>query len=226
MAKVFGDNAVNRFFGRVFDLLLLGIITFICCLPIFTIGPAITANYDIMIRMALDKDDRIFAGYFKAFKSNLFKATGIGLIVTALVAAMVASYVGIFSANLVVEDWMKTGLIVMTTIMSIIVAILYLYSFPLQARFENTIPATLRNALSIGIVRLPDTIGLIILNGVMVVLTVFFYSLAPLFIILEFSFATYFSAKIFVKIFAAFGDKEAAGEEYTSEETSEDDTDN
>lgn len=221
MANVFGDNAVNRFFGRVFDLLLLGIVTFICCLPIFTIGPAITANYDIMIRMALEKDNQIFVGYFKAFKNNLFKATGIGLIITALVAGMVASYIGIFSANLIVDDWMKTGLIVMTTIMSIMVAILYLYSFPLQARFENSIPATLRNALSIGIVRLPDTIGLIVINGVMVVLTVFFYSLAPLFIILEFSFATYFSAKIFVKIFAAFGDREAAGEEVIPEEDEE-----
>lgn len=218
MANIFGDNIVNRFFSRIFDLLLLGILTFICCIPVVTIGPAITANYDIMLRIALQKDNKIFVGYFKAFKDNLLKATGIGIIVTVLIVGMVASYIGIFTANLQIDDWMKTGLIIMTTIMSFITAILYLYAFPLQARFENTIGATLRNAISIGIARLPDTIGLILINGVLIALAVFFFELAPLFIILEFSFATFFSAKIFVKIFAAFGDKEAAGEEVLPEE--------
>ena len=60
------DSWFNRGLSRLFDILLLGIITTILCIPVITIGAAITANMDIMLRIALKKENKIFKQYFSA----------------------------------------------------------------------------------------------------------------------------------------------------------------
>ena len=38
---------------------------------------------------------------------------------------------------------------------------LFLYAFPLLARYENTLPAVIRNALAIAVTNLPQTAGML-----------------------------------------------------------------
>ena len=70
-----GDSWLNRGLSRLFDILLFGIITMILCLPVITIGAAITANMDVYLQCALKKDGKLFRRYFKAFAKNFLKAT-------------------------------------------------------------------------------------------------------------------------------------------------------
>ena len=54
-----GDSWLNRGLSRLFDILLFGIITMVLCLPVITIGAAITANMDVYLQCALEKDGKL-----------------------------------------------------------------------------------------------------------------------------------------------------------------------
>ena len=45
MDKIFNlDSPIMRALGRLADIVVLNILTFICCIPIITIGAALTAQ--------------------------------------------------------------------------------------------------------------------------------------------------------------------------------------
>jgi len=45
-----------RFFGEVFDLIALNIITVACCLPVFTAGAAMTAMHYVLFHKVNQQD--------------------------------------------------------------------------------------------------------------------------------------------------------------------------
>ncbi len=211
------DSWFNRGLSRLFDILLLGIVTTALCIPVITIGAAITANMDIMLRIALKKEDKIMKGYFQAFGKNFLKATLIWLVylvIGALVGGAAAVTLGGFLS-------MDSTIRVIMSILSIIMVILYgisiCYVFALQARYENKIFTTMLNSILIAISNFPQSALMLGLTAGLTVLGYFFVGLIPIFVVLEFSFVTYISGKLIVPILGKLGDKEAAGEEITEE---------
>ena len=211
------DSWFNRGLSRLFDILLLGIVTTALCIPVITIGAAITANMDIMLRIALKKEDKIMKGYFQAFGKNFLKATLIWLVylvIGALVGGAAAITLGGFLS-------MDSTIRVIMSILSIIMVILYgisiCYVFALQARYENKIFTTMLNSILIAISNFPQSALMLGLTAGLTVLGFFFVGLIPIFVVLEFSFVTYISGKLIVPILGKLGDKEAAGEEITEE---------
>ena len=214
------DSWFNRGLSRIFDILLLGIITTALCIPVITIGAAITANMDIMLRIALKKDDKIVKGYFQAFGKNFLKSTLIWLIYL-VVGAMVGGAAVITLGGFLTMD---STIRVIMAILSIIMVILYGFSisyvFALQARYENKIFTTILNSLLIAISNFPQSAVMLGLTAGLTVLGYFFVGLIPLFVIIEFSLVTYISGKLIVPVLAKLGDREAAGEDIYSEEES------
>lgn len=215
------DSWFNRGLSRLFDILLLGIVTTALCIPVITIGAAITANMDIMLRIALKKEDKIMKGYFQAFGKNFLKATLIWLVylvIGALVGGAAAVTLGGFLS-------MDSTIRVIMSILSIIMVILYgisiCYVFALQARYENKIFTTMLNSILIAISNFPQSALMLGLTAGLTVLGFFFVGLIPIFVVLEFSFVTYISGKLIVPILGKLGDKEAAGEDITEEEVPE-----
>ena len=211
------ESWFNRGLSRLFDILLLGIVTTALCIPVITIGAAITANMDIMLRIALKKEDRIMKGYFQAFGKNFLKATLIWL-VYLLIGALVGGAAVVTLGGLLSMD---STIRVIMSILSIIMVILYgisiCYVFALQARYENKIFTTMLNSILIAISNFPQSALMLGLTAGLAVLGYFFVGLIPLFVVLEFSFVTYISGKLIVPILGKLGDKEAAGEEVTEE---------
>ena len=58
------DSPVMVFLSKVANLMILNVLTIICCIPIFTAGAAITALYYVTIKMARGDDPYIIKGYF------------------------------------------------------------------------------------------------------------------------------------------------------------------
>lgn len=50
------DSPVMVFLSKVANLMILNVLTIICCIPIFTAGAAITALYYVTIKMARGDD--------------------------------------------------------------------------------------------------------------------------------------------------------------------------
>ena len=81
MGRIFSlDSPLFSFLNKVADLILLNILTMICCLPIITIGASMTALHYVVLKMVRDEESYIVRSYFKSFRQNFKQATIIWLI--------------------------------------------------------------------------------------------------------------------------------------------------
>ena len=216
-----GDSWLNVGLSHLFDILLLGIITGLLCVPVITAGAAITANYDVMFRISLKKENSIFKQYFAAFKKNFLQSTVIWLMMLVLGALIVFSAVVSLGGFVSMDQPIRIAMVIVSIILTLIYGFEISYVFALQARFENKVMTTIVNALVISIGNFPKSFGMLLMTGALVALGCYIWGLIPLFIILEFSFVTFFSSKILLSIFAKMGDDEAAGKDQTAQSEEE-----
>ena len=58
------DNKFFTFMGRIADLIILNLLCIVCCIPIVTIGPAITAMFYVTMKMVRNEEAYIVKGFF------------------------------------------------------------------------------------------------------------------------------------------------------------------
>ena len=54
--------------SRVGDLMLLNLMLIICSLPVLTAGAAISAVYDMSLRMIRNEEGHVIRGFLKSFR--------------------------------------------------------------------------------------------------------------------------------------------------------------
>ena len=74
------DSPLMTFLSKMADLMILNLLTLICCIPIITAGDAMTALYYMTVKMVKNEECYLVKGYFKSFKENFKQATIIWLI--------------------------------------------------------------------------------------------------------------------------------------------------
>lgn len=207
MNGIFGlESPVVRFLTKITDLLILNIAFLITCIPLFTIGAAITSMYEITLKMVKDEEAYILKSYWKAFKSNFKKSTGVWLVLVVMsIILIVDLYIAGHS-----DGQMWQILYVVIASFGMILWMTFAYIFPLQAKFVNTFKNTWKNAIFMAIRHLPTTIMVGFLNtGFIVCLcvngyTVVYGSLVYLFI--GFALIAYFNSIFLVKVFEKYYD--------------------
>ena len=61
MRKLFDlENPVFQLIARLLDLTVLGLVCMVCCLPVVTIGPAVTALFKSVYDLTLERASGIF----------------------------------------------------------------------------------------------------------------------------------------------------------------------
>ncbi|MBP3326999.1 MAG: DUF624 domain-containing protein [Coprococcus sp.] len=152
MDKIFStDNPLFTFLGRICDIFLLHLLWIITSIPIITIGASTTALYYTAMKSVKLEEGYIAKRFFKSFKENFKQATIIWLILL-VVGAVFAFDLYFAIAN------SKKLLTLIFTVMTCVYLFVFFYVFPLQARFSNTIKATLKNALLLAVKNMPWTI--------------------------------------------------------------------
>ena len=58
------DSPLMQFLNKVADLMWLNVLTLICCIPIVTVGPALTALHYMALKIARDEECYIARDYF------------------------------------------------------------------------------------------------------------------------------------------------------------------
>lgn len=155
MDKLF--NMDNKFFtvmGRVADLIMLNVVCLICCLPIVTIGASLTALHYVTLKMARNEESYIIRSFFKSFKQNFKQATIINLIMLVIAAILY------MDLNIVpnLGGTMSQVLYILFIAFGIIYLMVFLYIYPVLAKFYNSIKNTFRNAFLMSIRHLPYTL--------------------------------------------------------------------
>lgn len=140
------NSSFFKFWDKFIDLFFLNIIMLVCCIPIGTIGPAVTAAYAVLLKMVDDQEGYIYKDFFKYFKSNFKKGFVLGLIALAAVYALYIEWQVVTK----MED-VNFIFIVIAIISTAIVIAALLYVFPLTARYENTIINTIKNSFHISV---------------------------------------------------------------------------
>ncbi|MCM1104493.1 MAG: YesL family protein [Clostridium sp.] len=154
----------GKFFNilsKIADLLWLNVLTIVCCIPVITAGASITAMYSVTIPMVKNEEGYLTRDFFKAFARNFFQATAMWAVILAGALVILADVhiIGNYAPQF--QMWL---LIPMCFIVIVLLA-LFLYAFPLQAYFKNTVRGTLGNALKLAIAHLPYTVVFLILQA-------------------------------------------------------------
>lgn len=195
------DSPLMQFISRLCDLVVLNIVFLLTCLPIFTIGAANTALYDVVFRMDTEREEKLLRTYFRAFKENFRQSTAIWLVLLLFGAASCVNMVqfseigGIFGYFL----------FLIAMLILIVTAMVFGYAFPLLSRFANSTRNMLKNALLLGVGSLPRTVVVTVINcfpWVLLIVNLYaFVRIGFLWFALYFAAAAYFNSRVLKKVF-------------------------
>ena len=159
MGKIF--NYDGKFFAgmtKVSDTIIINILFVICSIPIVTIGASITALYSVSMKITRDEDIYAAKEFIKQFKQNFKQSTIIWIILL-----VIGLFIGLdfYLCSLMSDN--TISMIFKFTIVSVVLAFILIYVFPLTARFENSIKNTLTNSIFMSIQHLPYTLVMSVL---------------------------------------------------------------
>lgn len=192
------DGPFFQFMNSLAAFIGLNVVFLITCLPVFTIGPALTALYTVTMKEARKEGGYIFSTYFKAFKEN-FRQSAVAFLIQlglALIFLFNAHFWG--SMNTVPGN----ALVFVMSALMVVLALTFLYCYPLMARFENTLKQSLKNAFLIAVTHPKFTLGLMGILAVYLLFCLGVPAFAKVFmILLGFSFLAYCNSLLLVKVF-------------------------
>ena len=102
------ENRFWTFANKVADMVVLGFLCFVCCLPLVTAGAAFSAFWRMMLELARDEEAHLFSGFFRGFRECFLTGTAAGvthfaaagfLVVDAFLCLRMGSRMGAFLAG-------------------------------------------------------------------------------------------------------------------------------
>jgi len=164
MRKHFEETRIGRVLSALTDVILAGILWFVCSVPIITIGASSTALYYVTVKSIRHERGRLVKTFFKAFRSNFFASFKIWLLYIVYALVFIANNVAV---TMMGEN--ASGLMSMFVKLMFIPAVMPLpWFFAYVSRFENTTKATISYVYYLCVKNLWRTLGLIF----MLVLTI------------------------------------------------------
>jgi len=205
------DSPVMRFLGRMGDLMLLNIITTICCLPIITVGAALTALHYESLKLVRGEEGYLFKDYFHSFKQNFKQATIIWLIMLALILIFVGDYYIVVNSGISFPQGMNTTLIAI----AIVLFWVSQYIFPVLSHFDNTVFKTIKNGAFMSLMAAPKSLCMAIMAIAPIVGLYASARIIPIVLLFGISLPAYLSAMLYNGTFKKF---EPEPEEVVSDE--------
>lgn len=166
MSNLFNlDNGFFSFMGKLWDLIVLSIVWLICCIPIFTIGPASCALYYSVVKVIRRERGYVLREYFHSFKDN-FKVGSITTIILVVLAFVL--YIDRQYITVLVEKNSKMAYVFSAGInaITIIAIAVTVYIFPILSRFTLKVVGLFKTSFFMSMRHLLTTIVLLILTGV------------------------------------------------------------
>lgn len=155
------DNPFFQFLSRVGDLILLNVLFLLCCIPIVTIGAAQAALHKVAQDYVMDNDAGVLKPFFRAFKANFRQATVVWLMEVVIVVGLVSDLLLIMTYF---SGTFATVMYALLALLAVLVVCVSAYMIPLLVRYENTLRQHLSNAVVLAVIKLPKTVGMVLLN--------------------------------------------------------------
>ena len=195
------DGPVMRAMSDLSTLVILNLVTMLCCLPVVTAGASLSAMHYILMQMPDEQVGHVIPAFFRQFRGNLRCSTLPWLILLAAGALFYMDYrvfgSGDMNRALVIPAYAGMG----------VVLLLYVWMFPLLARFDNTVAATLRNTMILAAGNLPRTLAMAALSAVVPFVLTQSLRLLPLAFLVGFTLPGYFCMLIYRSVIEGLVEK-------------------
>ncbi len=137
---------------KIWSIIKLNLLFVLCCLPVVTIGAAFAGLTYVIKCFINDEHAFIMHDFFKAFKENFFKATGV-FAVNAL---------GWFSLYTVYTNCdqipMLSAYLFPVLFVNVLILIMDFYIFPMMVTYELSFGALIKNGFIFALIKLPQNV--------------------------------------------------------------------
>lgn len=204
------DNVIHIFLNKLGDIIVANLLFLVCCIPIITIGPALTALYHCMLRTVKGNNNGTTKTFFRAFKENFRQSliVWLGLLAFGFILFLNIRFLqntaSVVSKPLFYVSLGIAGLVI----------ILALYIFPVIAAFANTTVNLLKNAYVFAFLHFPSTLAIAVITILPMFMTYRDIKLMPLYACCWFFFGfgltAYVNSLLLYRMFKPFLEKEDA----------------
>jgi len=162
MRKLFDlENPVFQLIARLTDLTVLGLVSAVCCLPVVTVGPAVTAMFKSVYDLTLERNNGIIKPYFRAFRDNFKQAFKVWLLSLLGFVSLICDWLLL---KLYFQGTAYTVLVWIVLLLAFLLEAVLCYLFPLIARYENTLQEHVRNAVILAVRYFPKTLLMVLIQ--------------------------------------------------------------
>ena len=140
------DNPVMVTLSRIADMLWVSVIFLVSCIPVITIGDAITSLYYVCAKVIRHGESYVWREYWRSFKTNFKHSTIFWVIIVGIYYLLYwnINYLGLNKAT---KDGMGGVLAAVYLVMMLILAFITLNVFPIISRFDNRFSVTIKFAV-------------------------------------------------------------------------------
>ncbi len=174
------DSKFTQVMNKLVDVVVLSFLWLLFSLPVFTIGASTTALFTTVRQVLREEKGYIIKNYWQAFKLNFKQATGIWLILLALLIVFIADRWILIHFFLMQGS--KIGSLHIVFFFMILYELLWaVYIFAYISRFELDWKHIMKNAAILSIINLPWSalmIGMMVGGGLLI------YYVSPAFVFL------------------------------------------
>lgn len=193
--NIFSPNSsFARGINKLVMMLYVGILWFLCSIPIITMGASTAALYEVLLKAVKNQESYVTSSFFKALKENMKRgiAVWLPLLIAFILFAGNLFYYGVIGGR---TYWVQ--IIIFTILLCAVLAVIS-YVFPVMARFENTASGHIKMATVLAVRNPGWTVVLLVLQVFTWFLVWFFVWFPALFIM---GIMGYVQAVIFNHIF-------------------------
>lgn len=205
-------NFSGRFYviaSKIADLMILNLLLLICSIPVITIGASITSAYYVALKMTKNRESYIASSFFRSFRQNFRQATAIWLLILGVGILLFVD----FRIAETMDGGIFTVFLYLSGLFALLLSFVYLYVFPVLARFYNSIPRTLLNAFYMSLRHLPYTLLMLIIAALPFTILLLNVSMAlrllPVYLLFGFSLPIYLNSYFFNRIFRNYMPEES-----------------
>lgn len=149
------NNPVIRFLTGISNLIILNWLFLLCCVPIVTVGPALTGMHRVLLAMHQGEDPSVVKCFFRGVKENFGKAMALWLVILLLGIALAVDF---FVVPPILSSTIWLMALPAATLMGLLLLTELVYAFPLLARYQGSVFTIAKNAVLLGIGNLPNTL--------------------------------------------------------------------
>ena len=201
------DSPFMKFLGTMADLMILNMLTVLCCVPIVTAGASFTAMHYVLQKLVRGEENYVSRQFLHSFKENFVQSTIIWI-------GMVVVYGALFVDWRILRmqgDQFPGFLIILLYGAAVVIFLYTLYIFPILARYKNTIRGILKLAFAMtimGSITLRTLAAGILYIVPFAILLIYGWGSIPILLLMGFTVPGFFRAMMYRGLFNKYETRE------------------